>query len=297
MDFDARPSTLAYMARAFYPSPGLRRAGRFPPLRAAWRRHRVEPHRLTQFLQLTGLHAEKDLPLLYPLVFGFPLQMVILTHSAFPLPIWGALQIRNHVVQHRSVSAGSVLELETRVAGQRILDKGAEVDLHTAIRSRDDLVWETLNTFYYRGRFGAAGAASPLARSPEPGDAVVAQWFMPAGRGWRFAGLTGDYNGIHWVRWYARLFGFRRDFHHPQLALGQCMGHLDVPDPALPQRLDAWLKGPVYYESSVRLCATAEPHGVTFALVPDGEARPAIIGRWRSGAAVGPLLAEEDGSA
>ena len=257
----------------------------------------MEPRHLAELLRLTGLRAEKDLPLLYPLVFGFPLQMVILTDPAFPLPIWGALQIRNHVVQHRPVSAGAVLDLETRVAGQRILDRGAEVDLHTTIRSRDDLVWENVNTFYYRGRFGEAGTASPLARSPEPGDAVVAQWFMPAGGGWRFAGLTGDYNGIHWVRCYARLFGFRRDFHHPQLVLGQCMARVAPHDPALPQRLDAWLKGPVYYNSKVQLWATAEPNDATFALVPDGESRPAIIGRWRSGATVSPLLEERDGTA
>jgi hypothetical protein len=297
MDFDSRPSTVAYMVRAFYPSPGLRKAGRFPLLRATWRRHRVDPRHLGGFLRLTGLRGEKDLPLIYPLVVGFPLQMAILTHPAFPVPIWGALQIRNHVLQHRPISAEAVLDLETRVAGQRILDKGAEVDLHTTIGSRDDLVWETLNTFYYRGRFGEAGTASPRARSPESGDALVAQWIMPAGTGWRFAGLTGDYNGIHWVRWYARLFGFRRDFHHPQLALGQCLAHLAPYDPALPQRLDAWLKGPVYYESSVRLCATMEPHDATFSLVPEGEPRPAIVGRWRSGAAAGPLFDEQGGPA
>ena len=75
------------------------------------------------------------------------------------------------------------------------------------------------------------------------------------------------------------------------------MARLAPPDPALPKRLDAWLKGPVYYDSNVRLCATAEPSDIAFALVPDGEERPAIIGRWRSGAAVGPLLDEQGGPA
>ena len=281
------------MARALYPSRGLRRAGRFPLLRAIWRGHRVDPRRLTRFFTFTGLRVEQDLPLLYPLVFGFPLQMVILTHPAFPLPIWGALQIRNHVLHHRAISADAVLDLEARVAGQRILDKGAEVDVHTTFRSGADLVWEVLNTFYYRGRFGGAGAASPLSRSPEAGDAVAARWRMAAGLGWRFAGLTGDYNGIHWARWYARLFGFRRDFHHPQLVLGQCLARLAAPDRDLPQRLDAWLKGPVYYDSTVRLCANAARNDTAFALVPEGEERPAVVGRWRSGAGAGALLDEQ----
>jgi len=290
MDFDARPSTVAYMGRAFYPSPGLLKTGRFPPLRAAWRGHRVDPAHLAEFHLHTGLRAENELPLLYPLVLAFPLQMVILTHPAFPLPIWGALQIRNHVLQHGPISTDAVLDMEARVAGQRILEKGAEVDLHTTVRSRDDLMWESRNTFYYRGRFGQAGAASPLARSPEPGDAVAARWFMPAGGGWRVARLTGDYNGVHWARWYARRFGFQRAFHHPQVVLGQCLARLAAPDPALPRRLDAWLKGPVYYDSSVRLCATADAGDTAFALVPDGEERPAIVGRRRAGGLAGPLL-------
>ncbi len=34
------------------------------------------------------------------------------------------------------------MDLETRVAGHRILEKGAEVDLHTIVRVGADLMWE-----------------------------------------------------------------------------------------------------------------------------------------------------------
>lgn len=284
MEFDRRPSTLAYMLRACYPSAGLSETGGFPPIRVSWRQHRIDRRQLALFLRLTGLHADQALPMLYPQVFGFPLLMVILTHPAFPIPIWNSLQIRNHLLQHRSIAADAVLDLETQVAGQRILEKGAEVDLHTSIHARDELVWESLNTFYYRGRYGEPGSASPLAGAPAVGDQVLAQWHMAAGTGWRFGGLSGDYNGIHWSNRYARLFGFRRAFHHPQLVLGQCMAHLSAPRPVAAQRLDAWLKGPVYYDSDVRLRGTVESDGTRFALNPAGEQRPAIFGCWRSAA-------------
>jgi len=166
MRFERRPSTLAFMTRAILPSPGLRKTGGFPPIHVSWARHRIDPQHLAAFVQLTGLRAEQNLPLLYPHVFSFPLQMVILTHPAHPIPIWNSLQIRNHLLQHRPIPVDAVLDLETRVTGQRILEKGAEVDLHTALRIRDELVWESLNTFYYRGRFGEARAASPLVRPP-----------------------------------------------------------------------------------------------------------------------------------
>lgn len=292
MEFQRRPSTLAYMLRAFHPAQGLRKAGGFPPLRAVWRDARIGRGELGEFLQLTGLDAKDGVPLLYPHVFGFPLQMAILTHPAFPIPIWNTLQIRNHLLRHRAIPEDAVFDLETRVAGQRILEKGAEVDLHTAVRTRDEPMWESLNTFYYRGRFGEAGAASQFARPPEAGDAMVARWCSMSGVGRRFGRLSGDYNGIHLWRWYARLFGFRRAFLHPQLVLGQCLARLPKRDPAHPQRLDAWLKGPVYYDADVALHASVESEGATFALKLHGEERPAVLGRWYTCATGSGLLDE-----
>ena len=287
MKFDRRPSTFAYMLRAFHRSAGLRNTGGFPPVCASWRQYRVDPRRLSLFLRLSGLRADPALPLIYPHVFGFPLQMAILTHPAFPLPIWHSLQIRNHLLQHRPIGVNAVLDLETRVAGQRILEKGAEVDLHTSVCSRNELLWESLTTFYYRGRFGEPGAPSPLARAPAVPDHALAQWHTATGLGWRLGGLTGDYNPIHWSHRWARRFGFKHAFHHPQLVLGKCMTHLPARDPAAAQRLDAWLKGPVFYDSDVRLRASMEPNRTAFALIGPGEERPAILGSW-----YGPSAAE-----
>ena len=103
--------------------------------------------------------------------------------------------------------------------------------------------------------------------------------------------MTGDYNGIHWWSPYARLFGFRGAFHHPQLVLGQALARLPVGASSPAQRLDAWLKGPVYHGSEVTLRARPETDGTVFAVVADGEQRPAIVGRWRAVPA-GSLLLE-----
>ncbi len=280
IEFRRRPSTIGNMMRALYPSPGLTRTGHFPSIRVSWKQHRVDRRHLETFLGLTGLGASGHLPMLFPHVFGFPLQMAILTHPIFPVPIWGALQIRNHLLQHRRIAADELLDLETRVADWRFLEKGVEVDLHGAVRSGVDVVWESLNTFYYRGRFGPPGEASPLARSPDGAGETYARWRMPSGPGRRFAGLTGDYNGIHLWSWYARLFGFEGAFLHPQLALGHCMAHLPCREDRQGQRLDAWLKGPVYYGSSVTLRADVSESNSTFALRAGDDERPRIVGRW-----------------
>ena len=157
-----------------------------------------------------------------------------------------------------------------------------EVDLHTTVEVERQLAWESVNTFYYRGRFGEAGPPSPMASAPEAGDEVIDRWRTPAGGGLGFGGLTGDYNGIHWWSTYARLFGFRGAFHHPQLVLGQALAHLAEGASAPAQRLDAWLKGPVYHGSAVTLRARPGTDGTAFAVVAEGEERPAIVGRWRA---------------
>jgi hypothetical protein len=292
--FLSRPSAIAYMARAFVPSPGLERTRGFPSIRLVWKNARVTRKELSGFTRLTGLQPDDDLPLLFPHVFGFRLQMALLTQRAFPLPIWNALQIRNHLLQHRPIRADECLELETRVAGQRVLAKGAEVDLYTTVRCAGQLAWESLNTFYYRGRFGEPGTPSPLARAPELYGEEIARWQATGESGWRFGDLTGDFNGIHWSDLYARAFGFRRAFHHPQRILGQCLARLPATATAPTQRLDAWLKGPVYYDSEVTLRSASGPHGIGFALFPDAEDRPAIIARWNAASVDSQLIDEHD---
>jgi hypothetical protein len=169
------------MLNALRPHRGLRSAGGFPPIAVRWLKHRVDRSQLLDFLQLTGLRADASLPIIYPHVFGFRLQMVVLTHPTFPIPIWRALQVRNHFRQHRPIPLDSVMDLETRVAGHRILEKGAEVDLHTIVRVGTDLMWESLNTFYYRGRFGQPEAASSVSNSPQIPAPIVAEWHVPSG--------------------------------------------------------------------------------------------------------------------
>lgn len=278
LHFNRRPSTLAFMLRALYPSPGLRNDTL--SLAARWRNHRVDPGHLEQFLRLTGLAAEHGLPILYPHVFGFPLLMALLTHPRYPFPIWGALQIRNRLQQRRPLAADRPFDLEARLTAHRVLDKGVEIDVRTTAHDAEGLAWESLNTFYYRGRFGPPSAPSPLAAAPTVGEAESARWRTDADTGWPFARFSGDYNGIHLWDWYARRLGFRRAFHHPQLVLGQCLAHLPQPRPEAVQRLDTWLKGPVFYRSEVALRIAPEAEGTAFALMVGNSDKPAIVGRY-----------------
>ncbi len=275
LDYRARPSLAAFLGRALQPSPGLARGG-VPAITARWQ-HRVEAAELARFHALCGLPQGEALPLLYPHTAGFALHMSILTQPQFPLPIWRMLQIRNRIVQHAPLAQEAPLDIAVSIAGHRILDKGAEFDLRCEVIQRDALAWESLTTFYSRGRFGAPSAQANAPAAPRVEGAQRLLWRSPEGGGWRFGGLSGDYNPLHWWGGYARWRGYRRAFHHPQRVLGECLARLPQPG-ALPQRLDAWIKGPVFYGAPLELRQEEAADGLRFALHVDGDARPAIVG-------------------
>lgn len=280
-DFDRRPSAVPYMVRGMLPV--TRRVNLSPQLTARWRRHLVDRVELATFNRIVGLPPfSAALPLLYPHTIGFRLAMSILTHPTFPVPIWGVLQIRNHLAQHRAIGLEEPLDFETRVLHGRVVAKGVEFDLHTTVHAEGGIAWESVVTFFSRGRFGEPGPEASRTRSPAQAGPMLAEWTMRDADHWRFGWLSGDYNGIHMWDWYARRFGFRRALYHPSRVLGECLARLPGPatmdDPVGRLRLDAWLKGPVPHGARVRLHAETSENGSTFALYA-GDERPSIVGR------------------
>ena len=290
--YTAPPSALRYMLQAFRPKSGWDSSRGFPDLCSVWRSFRIEPETLQSMRRIIGNEdpaPEGVVSLIAPHTIGFRLLMAMLTHPSWPLPIWRALQVRNRLLLRRPYQTGDSFDLIADVAGWRVLEKGLEVDLRSRLQQGDTCVWESVVTFYYRGRFGATmergvalGAASA---SPALDDACTksAQWRIDASGRWRFCALTGDYNGIHHSGWYARRFGYPTAFAHPQRVAAQCLAHLSSPGPA-PQQLDLWIKGPVYYDRELILRQSSRDarDGHNFALWITGDARPALVGSWHT---------------
>lgn len=261
---------------------------RFPEITVRLIQYRIERKHLNLFHELCGIprDARESISILYPHVLVLSLQMVVLTHPLFPLPIWKVLQIRNRLLQHRPLKVDSLLDIHVRVAGQRVLEKGVEVDLATMIHTDGEVAWESLNTFYYRGSFGHAEAPSQWAESPGIPESVMDRWRVTQGGGWGFGEVSGDYNPVHLWDWYAKLLGFGRAFFHPQRVLGQCLARLPRLDVDQRQQLDVWLKGPIPYGADVTLRASTDNGHSVFALFAEDEKRPGIVGSYRDAAAL-----------
>lgn len=278
LDYRSKPSFLGFMAQMWRPKGRFDAAAGLPGIIATWRGQRYTPRELADFFALSGLPQGDDLSILHPHTASFPMLMAILSHPAFPLPIWRVLQVRNRMTQYGAIAPDAALDLTVRTGASRVLDRGIEMDLCVSAEASGRVAFEAVNTFYARGRFGAAQGEAPA--SPAPGGAPVTEWRMPAHGRLAYSRLSGDFNPLHLHDGYARRHGFARAFAHPQRAIGQCLAHLGAARHAA-MRLETWIKGPVFYGAALALRAAAEPEGGAFALHVDGDERPAVVGRYQ----------------
>jgi len=262
---------------------GLRENEQLPVLKLDQLRVQTDKKHLGKYLKACGLSPGPSLPVLYPLMVTFPLHMRILTHPAFPLKYVNMLQLRNHVVQYRSIGIHESMDAMCEILNRRNVMKGLEFDLYTAFSSDGEILWENINTYFFPGSYGEPAAALPrVSFEPVTKDAPAMTWIMPAKGGFRFALISGDYNGIHYFAPYARMFGFKRDFAHGQFSVLKCLEHLPEISGDYPVRIDVALKGPVYYSSEVVMKYNPCLTGYRFDLYCGDMKRPCILGSIRN---------------
>lgn len=288
LSYRQRPSAWEYLLRAVAAGPSRRLAAPLPAVQASWTGCHLAATDIAAFSRLCGLAPVADrLPPLFLHAIAFRLQMAVVAHPGFPAPIWRVLQVRNQLLEHAPASAGAQLQFDCRPVARRVLLKGMEVDLHTLISADGQLVAQSVNTFYARGRFAAIGAAAeatPPAPMPDK-PTLLARWRAPTRGGLRFARLTGDYNGLHLWDLYARTMGFRGAFLHPLHAVGQCLAQAGLQDPPYPRRFGVWLKGPVFHGAGLQLRGgSRDDAGTVLALQVDADPRPAVIVQLTTGA-------------
>lgn len=249
--FSSAPSIITSIVRALFLTRRKLKSGEsLPRLSAEWKFIRIDRDHLKRYRSICKLGETTDLPFLYPHVLAAPLHMWLITHPDFPLRLLGAVHLRNHIIQHRSITPDEVLTIQCAITAERRTEKGLEFDFITVVRINTEIVWEGLTTYFSRGKFGDADADSTLAdleKISEP--KLIAEWFVEENLAKRYAVITQDYNPIHISKWLAKLFGFQRDLAHgfcvlaTSLEEAQLATHIDANKS---RRLDVLFKGPFY---------------------------------------------------
>ncbi|WP_085595320.1 MULTISPECIES: MaoC/PaaZ C-terminal domain-containing protein [unclassified Pseudomonas] len=219
----------------------------------------LDPGQLAAYRKVCGFTDNGLLPVTYPHVLAFPLQMQLLTASDFPFPLLGLVHLGNRIRVLRPMGNVSSVRVGVRVGNLRAHAKGATFDLVTSI---DDLLgplWEARSEMLCRGvKLAASGPApTPAEREPGPGLEAVANWRAESDIGRRYAKVSGDYNPIHLSAWSARLFGFPQAIAHGLWSKARTLAALEQHLPTAGVQITVRFAKPVLLPGEVRLLASA----------------------------------------
>ncbi len=233
---------------------------------------------LHRYNEICGIHDKDSISAMYPLTLVYPMALRLISRKPFPLKMFSMLNKRTRIQIVRKLRCDDVFDLMTDIDTTRVTEKGIEVDIVSSVMVGNDVIWKSINTFFFRGRFGTADPEIPgrLGRFDKPDMSET--WYLRSENGFHYARLSGDSNGLHYSSRYAKMMGFKRDFIQPMFISETCLAHLGGKGDETLVDLDLHFKGQVYYGHNVKLNSVHKNGETRFDLYCEGNERPCICG-------------------
>ncbi|HEX8103889.1 MAG TPA: hypothetical protein VF533_14830, partial [Solirubrobacteraceae bacterium] len=133
---------------------------------------RVDHGRLAAYARVCGFPLGRTLPLTYPGVLTFPLQLGLMASGDFPFAAVGLVHVANRVQQHRAIGTEEPLSLRVRAQDLRPHPKGRLFTVRSEVRAGGELVWASDSEYLRRGG-GDPGAPRDAAAAPVARHDVV----------------------------------------------------------------------------------------------------------------------------
>ncbi|GAA1873823.1 MaoC/PaaZ C-terminal domain-containing protein [Pseudonocardia ailaonensis] len=189
---------------------------------------------LADYAEVCGFGLGDTLPIPFPHVLGFPLQIELMAGRSFPLALPGLVHIANTITVHRPIGLGERLDIRVRAERFAAHARGAQVDLVTEIDVDGTRVWDGRSTYLARGAQAPTGVAGILPEPEAPEGPASAVWRVPGDIGRRYAAVSGDVNPIHLNPVTAKAFGFPRTIAHGMWTAARALASLQgrTPDTA-----------------------------------------------------------------
>ncbi|MBB3677039.1 acyl dehydratase [Modestobacter versicolor] len=276
------PAMPALFARAALTARG--RGGALPDTRLAREAVAVDPADLAGYARVCRFPLTDALPVTFPHVLAFPLQVALMTDRSFPLALPGLVHVRNRIEVERPIGAGEALDLEVWAERFATHRSGATVDLCATVSTGGAEVWRGRSTYLARGAQAPDGAPeSDVDVRVGEVDRVSAEWRVPDDAGRRYAKVSGDVNPIHLSGLTAKAFGFKRAIAHGMWVKARALAALSgrLPDAVT---VDVAFRKPLFLPSTVTL-STAEvrPDGWDLAVRNLRTATEHLVGTVRRG--------------
>lgn len=285
LKFDRLPSALPAYAKALRARGRLAEGQTIPRIEARVTGITPDPAKLSKYRSICSFAETDKLPVSFPQVMGFPLQMAALTHEKFPLKLLGLVHVRNQIFQYRAIDAREPLDFLAYVEGHRSVHNGIEFDIVTEVMdSEGKLIWKSLASTLSRGKGKGPRPAKQAPATQRVEFGRYASWDVPENIGRRYGVNAGDVNPIHLTAFTARLFGFKRAIAHGMWTMARCTAELgdDVPSGAMTHSVS--FKQPVFLPSSVLMKYGPSEKGIEFALLSEDGEKTHLVGNVQAGA-------------
>jgi acyl dehydratase len=277
---------LPLMLRAALPSvpvvnqlPGIRKTkGDLTGLERGRAGVTIEREHVDRYAEVCGFPVKDTVPLPYPHLLAFELQMGIMTDPGFPAPAIGTVHLENSITQHRPLGVGETVDVAASVGPARAHPKGTVFDFLTVVTAGGETVWEETSSYLRRGHGDDSASSGRSFPHAEPHGIV---WRLPADLGRTYAAVSGDRNPIHLYALTAKALGFPRQIAHGMWTMARCVAALEnrIPDAAT---VDVAFKRPVLLPGSVQFGSTPLADGFAFSLTSPKDGSPHLVGRTTS---------------
>jgi acyl dehydratase len=255
---DEAPNLGTLYAKAAVTARG--RGGDLPTDHLARKDVGVDPARLAAYTRVCRLPLNDVLPVTYPHMLTFPLQMALMSDRSFPLALPGLVHVRNRIQVLRPIGIDALLDLEVWAENFARHRSGAVVDLRATASVGGEEVWRSTSTYLSRGAKAPEGAPeADIDVAVGDLERVAATWRIPDDAGRRYAKVSGDVNPIHLSGLTAKAFGFKRAIAHGMWVKARVLGALSgrLPDDL---SIDVSFRKPLFLPSTVTL-STAQAGG------------------------------------
>jgi acyl dehydratase len=257
--------------------PGIRKSGASeltgldrhrPPLE-------IRREHVAAYARVCGFPDKDTVPVTYPHILGFGLQLDVMADPAFPFPAIGSVHLANTITTHRPIAIGETVEVSVRAEHLKPHAKGRSVEFVSEVTSQGELVWEGRSTYLRFGKGSPEAPAGPVFDDVEPSGAT---WRLDGDIGRRYAAVSGDRNPIHLYPLTARAFGFKRQIAHGMWSAARCLAAIEnrLPDAAT---IDVLFRKPVFLPGTVAFGCRQTDTGHVFSMTSPTSGTPHVQGR------------------
>ncbi len=242
---------------------------------------RADAGKLAKYRAVCGFSRTTGLPLTYPHVMAFPLQLQMMMQPEFPFSPVGAVHLKNRIRQQRDIGIDETMDLSVRLGETVRVAKGHEVSFVTEVRIDGELVWDGLSVVLVPGGGTGGKQDKPAAKQTQYSESV--SWQLAANKGREYALASGDYNPIHLYSLTARVMGFKRQIMHGMWSKSRSLAHLLPLDCDWPVSIEVAFKLPIFLPATVMLLSHSDATGSQFELRDDTGEKPHLVGEIRLG--------------